>query len=97
MILVNHVIHRQNNQTIICVQTKRVAKHKMVNLQSHVTDQPWGGIYLEKGDMDVRWTRPPFSHPSAAPQDPLFSIFQFHKTPFLTKNHKIFEFSAKNT
>ena len=56
-----------------------------------------GGTYLEKDDMDVRRTRPPFSRLSAAPQDPLFSILQFHKTPFLTKNRKIFEFSVKNT
>ena len=33
---------------------------------------------------------PPFHAPSAAPQDPLFSILQFHKTLILTKNHKIF-------
>ena len=52
------------------------------------------GTNLEKGDMDVRWTRPPFSRSSAAPQDSLFSIFQFHNTPLLTKNHKIFEFFA---
>ena len=26
----------------------------------------------------------PFHAPSAAPQDPLFSIFQFHKTPIIT-------------
>ena len=38
-----------------------------------------GGTFLEKGDMDVRWTRPPFH----APQP-------FHKTPFLTKNHTKF-------
>ena len=56
-----------------------------------------GGTYLEYGDMDVRRTRPPFSRPSDAPQDPHFSIFQFPKTPFLTKNPKIFDFSSKNT
>ena len=31
-----------------------------------------------------------------APQDHLFGIYQFHKTPILTKNHKIAQFSVYN-
>ena len=56
----------------------------------------WGDTYLEKSDMDVRRTRPPFSRPSAAPQDPLFSIFHFHKTPLLKKKKKITKFRILN-
>ena len=69
---------------------------KIIKIYEHfVKAMSPGGTYLEKGDIDVWQTRPPFSDPSSAPQNPLFSIFQFHKTSFLAKNHKIFKFPQK--
>ena len=58
---------------------------------------PGGVTYLKKGDMDVRRTRAPFSHPFKPlnKTPPLFSIIQFHKTLFLTKNHKFQIFCSK--
>ena len=49
-----------------------------------------GDTYLEKGYGDVRQERPPFYASSAAPQDSLFSILYFHKTPILNQRWQKF-------
>ena len=66
-------------------------------LSASKTVQPrGGGEVLEKGDMDVRQTDPFFTSLRHSTRPP----FQHISVPqglFLTKNYKIFKFSAKNT
>ena len=54
-----------------------------------------GLLTLKKGLQGCVAGKTPFHTPSATPQDTLFSIFHFHKTPFKTKITKFPIFCSK--
>ena len=72
--------------------TWKNSRNKMGKLHIHLSNlcPPQGVLTLKRVTGMCGGKGPPFHAPSATPQDPLFSIFQFHKTLILTKNHKMF-------
>ena len=53
------------------------------------------GTYLEKGDSDFRRTRPTFSRPLTAPQDPFSAYFRSTRPLFNQKSQKFLIFCQK--
>ena len=74
-------------QNLVSEKFKCIKLMKEVKLDLNLKAYPGGGVLTLKR---VIWM--------SGGQDPLFHAPQpLYKTSFLTKNHKIFEFSTKNT